>query len=466
MILHSKRLYILLFISLPLLYLNGQVSDERRLARYLERNPQADADGDGTLTKEEYEAFRKPPAKSNKGANSGGNEQRLARYLKRNPQADADGDGILTEGEFNAFRENSGKSRRGANSGGGDGSLMAKRKAGMQVDPGWNKPKFPSHAASYKSPSEIMSIYKSGPQGQTPVRNDAMSFPEQPKGVMRIIGTGHSFMKPGYVTLGSITQALGFEQPLCLHLGAGQKGSTRYKWEMENGIFQFDRQPLPKLLAALSNAEWEAMAWGPFPDDRAEFYTCWMDFCEKYNPGMKYFLSDAWPELEQFQKAFSLKGNPKSEAFFTEERFDEVNRISTQFFSNLVGELRQTSPKVYIIPTHAAFTELAKRFVRGELPGVDGLYKVVGREENSIWRDQRGHLASDYERFEGYVFFATFYGRSPELIKKRIPFEDANDFRNPELDAIFREIAWQAVVQHPLSGVKDANHNGIGDHLE
>jgi pimeloyl-ACP methyl ester carboxylesterase len=34
------------------------------------------------------------------------------------------------------------------------------------------------------------------------------------------------------------------------------------------------------------------------------------------------------------------------------------------------------------------------------------------------------------------------------------------------LDKIFREIAWKAVVEHPLSGVTDKNKNGIGDHLE
>ena len=38
--------------------------------------------------------------------------------------------------------------------------------------------------------------------------------------------------------------------------------------------------------------------------------------------------------------------------------------------------------------------------------------------------------------------------------------------RDARLDKIFREIAWKAVVEHPLSGVTDKNKNGIGDHLE
>jgi hypothetical protein len=82
-----------------------------------------------------------------------------------------------------------------------------------------------------------MAIYKRGPAGQTPLNaSDALSFPKPADGIMRIVGTGHSFMKPGYVTLPPITQAAGFDQPLCLHLGGGIKGSTRYKWEQENGM--------------------------------------------------------------------------------------------------------------------------------------------------------------------------------------------------------------------------------------
>ena len=111
-------------------------------------------------------------------------------------------------------------------------------------------------------------------------------------------------------------------------------------------------------------------------------------------------------------------------------------------------------------------TEAAKRFNRGELPGVQGLYKVIGGKEFSIWNDQRGHLGPGFDRLEGYVFYATIYGKSPELISEPIKFSNNPSFLSDELDKIFREIAWKAVVGHPFSGVTDKNGNGIGDHLE
>jgi hypothetical protein len=387
-------------------------------------------------------------------------EERLAQLLKRFPEADADGDGKLTPEEFKAAYQQSGRSRQG------NARPASQARTKLEFDPRWEKDEFPPHAVSLKTPEEIMAIYKDGPTGRTSAANDALSFTKPADGVMRIVGTGHSFMAPAYRTLPFICRAAGFEQPLCLHTGGGVTGSARYKWEQENGIFEFDGEPLPKLLAAISNADWETMIWGPYGGDRPEFYTCWIDFCEQYNPGMKFFLSDAWPAPGQVRKVFNREANPESEAFFTDAVYDQLSDNVNTGFAGLVKTLRESTDEVYILPTHAAMTEAAKRFIRGELPGVEGLYKVIGGKERSIWKDQIGHLGPGFDRLEGYVFYATLYGKSPELISAPIKFKKNPSFLIADLDKIFREIAWKAVVEHPLSGVTDENKNGIGDHLE
>jgi len=110
--------------------------------------------------------------------------------------------------------------------------------------------------------------------------------------------------------------------------------------------------------------------------------------------------------------------------------------------------------------------EAAKRFIRGELHGIEDLYKVIGRKERSLWADQRGHLSPGFDRLEGYVFYTTLYGKSLELISAPIKFNNNPSFRSDDLDKIFYQIAWKAVVEHSLSGVTDKNGNGIGDHLD
>ncbi len=388
-------------------------------------------------------------------------EGQLTRLLKRFPEADADGDGKLSAEEIEAVRQQFRQSRQRKP------RPASTAQPTQASDSGWDKDEFPPHAVSLKTPDEIMAIYKNGPEARTYAEaRDAMSFPKPADGVMRIVGTGHSFTAPGYRALPAITRAAGFEQPFSLHNGGGRTGSVRYKWEQENGIFEFDGKPLPKLLAAISNAQWEAMIWGPYGGDRPKFYTSWIDFCEQYNPGMKYFVIDSWPAPGQVRMAFNLKENPESETFFTEAVYDQLSEHANTRFADFVKTLRETTSEVYIIPTHAAMTEAAKRYLRGELPGVEGLYKVIGGKEPSIWADQIGHIGPGFDRLEGYVFYATLYGKSPQLISGPINFNTKPNYLSAELDKIFREIAWKAVVEHPLSGVTDENKNGTGDHLE
>lgn len=370
-------------------------------------------------------------------------DDQLARWLKRFPDADANKDGKLTAEEAQAYR----RKLRGANDGRRRGAPRT-----FKVDPGWNAERFPDHAVCYLSAEEIKKL-----NGGV-----ARTFPKPNNGVKRIVGTGHSFMAPGYKTFPQICKAAGFEQPMHLHTGGGVTGSARYKWEQENGIFQFDRMPKPSLLSAIANGEWEAMIWGPYFQDRPVYYSCWMDFCLKYNPEMKFYLSDAWPQVDQLGKF------PDSEKVLTADTIARLGEEKNAIYKKLVDSLNKKHPgKVFILPTCDAMVLAVRHYHRGELPGVEGINQAVGKKPISIWRDRLGHLGPGFNRLEGYVFYATVYGRSPELINREIRFNrgrgETASFPSPKLDATFRKIAWQAVINNPLSGVQDENGDGVGD---
>jgi hypothetical protein len=384
-------------------------------------------------------AFSAPPTK-----------QQLQKWLKQFPAADVNGDGQLTATEADTYRRKLLTDRKPENA--GDVQRGAPRE--FSINNGWEADAFPKHAVSYKSPEQIKAIYAR----QVGEKNAVVSFDKPDNGTLRIVGTGHSFMAPGYKTFPLICRASGFVQPLYTHTGGGITGSTRYKWEQENGIFQFDGKPQPKLLSSIANAKWDAMMWGPYFQDRPEFYSCWIDFCLKYNPHMKFYLSDAWPQLYQLDEV------PKSESFFTEAIFERMGKERTAGYMGLVNTLRASYPeKVFIMPTSDAMVLAAKHYLRGELPGVEGINRIIGRKERSLWRDKLGHLGPGFERLEGYVFYATVYRRSPELIEREIDFRDKSDFPSQDLDLIFRKIAWQAVAGNALSGVRDTNEDGIAD---
>ncbi|MCB1233780.1 MAG: hypothetical protein KDM91_01755 [Verrucomicrobiae bacterium] len=370
-------------------------------------------------------------------------ENQLAQWLERFPDADTDGDGKLSLAEADAYRKKLGIGEPGKR--GGAPKTFA-------VDPGWEGPEFPEKAVFRLSPEGI----KAANGGE------ARAFPKPADGVLRVVGTGHSFMAPGYKTLPAICRSAGFEQPLHTHTGGGVTGSARYKWEEENGIFQFDGRPKPVLLSAIANADWEAMIWGPYYQDRPAYYECWIDFCLKYHPGMKFYLSDAWPQVEQLGEI------PRNEEVLTAETVARLGREKNAQYGTLIETLNAKYPgKVFVLPTSDALVLAVERFHRGELEGVEGINRAIGKKERSIWRDQLGHLGPGFEWLEGYVFYATLYAKSPELIAEDIApsVKQAGGFPGRALDKVFRQIAWQAVIHHPLSGVRDADGDGVGDAL-
>ena len=384
---------------------------------------------------------------------AGSQEQKLARWLKKYPEADTNGDGRLTLDEARAYRQKLRDQRA---------SDRPRTQQGVptqfEVDPGWDLARFPDHAVCYRPPEQIKTIYAKTLKGN---QKAVTSYRKPTNGALRIVGTGHSFMAPGYRTFPAICRTAGFEQPLLTHTGGGITGSARYKWEQENGIFQFDGNPKPKLLASISNAEWDAMMWGPYYNDRPAYYSCWIDFCLKYNPHMKFYLSDAWPQLGQLEKI------PTSEDTLTAETFVRLGKEKNARSAELMGVLNKKYPgKVFIMSTSDAMVLATQHYYRSELPGVEGINSAVGKKERSLWRDRLGHLGPGFDRLEGYVFYATIYARSPELIDGDIRFGEPSDFPSRELDRLFRKIAWQAVVHNPLSGVTDENRNGIGDTRE
>ncbi len=88
---------------------------QHRRTRMLERRPEADLDGDGVLSDEESRAFqinrgdqgrrRGPWNDARRGERAPRCEARTAWMLERHPEADTDGDGTLSEEELQAFME-------------------------------------------------------------------------------------------------------------------------------------------------------------------------------------------------------------------------------------------------------------------------------------------------------------------------------------------------------------------------
>ena len=367
----------------------------------------------------------------------------LAAWLAKYPEADEDGDGRLTAAEHAGYLAKARLDPPGA-------------PPVFEIDPGWERDGFPADAVCHRTPEEIEQVYRRGKPESAPA---VVSHPRPEDGSLRIVGTGHSFMVPGYRALPAVARAAGLSQPPpYTHVGGGITGSARYKWEQENGIFGFAGRPTPKLLASIANARWDVMMWGSYYNDRPQYYSCWIDFCLEYNPGMKFYVCDSWPQLRQ------LAARPTSPGQLTADLFRGMGDRRNRVYAKFVDSLRTEYPgRVFVVPTSDAMVLAVESFHEGRLPGVEGIHTLVGGKERSLWRDAIGHLGPAFANLEGYVFYATLYGRSPELIEGDVFPGTADGYPGRELDRAFRRIAWRSVARHPLSGVTDVNGDGLAD---
>ncbi len=121
------------------------------------------------------------------------------------------------------------------------------------------------NATYLKTPAQIQAMPIKG-GGDT----DKLSYPESSG--LRIVATGHSWMRPGFGTLPEIAKAAGLEQRLRVNYRGGELGAARMMWELENGILSSRGKSNPVCLSAITTGKWDAMLWGSYTND----YWAWM----------------------------------------------------------------------------------------------------------------------------------------------------------------------------------------------
>jgi hypothetical protein len=97
----------------------------------------------------------------------------------------------------------------------------------------------------------------------------------------------------------------------------------------------------------------------------------------------------------------------------------------------------------YLVPSATSVYTLRKEIVNGKVPGV--------KLQSEIFRDAMGHPNTPVANIVTYTWFAAMYRESPVGLKSLI---DANDPSSAKRELLLQQIAWNAVVGEPMSGVK------------
>lgn len=348
--------------------------------------------------------------------------EQLRRAFRQFPTADLNGDGILTDVELRTFHRE-----------------RAQRMKGRGRPPVFDTLFTPAVG-------DLEAAIEAGRRRH----GSALKFP--PGNGLRVLLAGHSWVAPAERTLPAIAAAAGFDgHRQRAHLSAGATGSANAIWLKEFGRFKQD-PPRPNLVPALATGAWDVLICSSYYQDQPAYFTQWIQLGLRFNPEMKFFIQDGWPRVTSDY----LKLQPAAAAA---KLNGEMQRMVNDYFAPGFTALNQRQPgRVHFIPAGPAIVELTRRYLAGEIPGFDCLSEHFGGERG-IFRDG-SHLSkhSGAERLLGYVYFSVLYRRSPTHISGNLS-EDVSDATDRQL----RQIAWQVVVASPLSGVKDADGDGVAD---
>jgi len=99
---------------------------------------------------------------------------------------------------------------------------------------------------------------------------------------------------------------------------------------------------------------------------------------------------------------------------------------------------------IFTVPVGQAAVALREKIVAGQAPGLKKQWDLFG--------DPWGHAKPPLQVLSTYCHFAVIYRRSPVGLPLPAALKKNPEW-NDQLNRLLEELAWDAVIHHPMSGV-------------
>lgn len=256
----------------------------------------------------------------------------------------------------------------------------------------------------------------------------------------RVFVCAHSFMIFTARMLPPMAQAAGFS-----YAAAGQQmlGGSR--------VLQHWNLPDDKNVAkaALREGRVDVLTLSPhrlLPDEGIDNFT---KLGMEKNPKLRVFVQASWPGHDgNWNRPFKNEERNAS----TIESLQAMRRaFREQWLTALEAQVRALNQSVgretvHIVPVMDAVFALREHIVKGDAPGLT--------KQTDLFRDDIGHPLSPLAELVTYCHLAAITGRSP--VGLPVPAELRSFPKADELNRLLGQLAWDAVVAYPFSGVKAA----------
>lgn len=280
--------------------------------------------------------------------------------------------------------------------------------------------------------------FKANAQEQAAVTKDVKLAEPITKG-QRVFSCGHSFhvWVPGIVT----DLCKNANIPEHTQLGVSSIGGSRT-------IQHWDLPPdKNKGKEALATGKVEVLTLSPIflPDPGIE------NFCTlalEHNPNVRVIVQPIWLRWDIYEPTTKRPERVDHNAITGEE----LRKRHAEHFQKMDEHIQQLNQKygktvLYIAPAPQALIALREKIIAGQAPGLT--------QQEDLFTDALGHGKPPLMAIVGYVNFATIYRRSPVGLPVPAILKQAKlgDQEEP-LNRLLQQLAWDAVREHPFSGVR------------
>ncbi len=199
--------------------------------------------------------------------------------------------------------------------------------------------------------------------------------------------------------------------------------------------------------SALKSGKVDVLTLSPifFPDAGIENFT---NLALENNKEIRVLVQPIWLRADIYEPTMKRPAKVDHNAV----TIDELRSRHAGYFKEMDAHIVDLNKKLgktvlYIVPAPQAVLALRAKIVAGQAPGL--------KMQSDLFTDATGHGTPALKTLVGYVNYATIYRRSPvglgvPDILKQAKLVD----QEAKLNTLLQELAWDAVTQHPLSGVR------------
>lgn len=256
---------------------------------------------------------------------------------------------------------------------------------------------------------------------------------------LRVFTCGHSFhvWVPEIVT--DLCKLAGI--PNHVQLGVSSIGGSRV-------IQHWDIVPNEnKAKDALKTGMVDVLTLSPIflPDPGIEKFT---SLALEYNKDVRVVVQPIWLRWDIYEPTTKQPAKVDHNAI-TGEELRKRHEVHFQRMDQHIRELNQKYGKtvLYVAPAPQAIIALREKIIAGQAPGL--------KVQEDLFTDELGHGKPPLMALVAYCDYAVIYRRSPVGLPVPAILKEAKlGDQEENLNRLLQELAWNAVLQHPLSGVQ------------